>query len=431
MSTTQFGLVASIFTVGGFLGAIGAGPFCTSRGRLLAMKISSLFFILGSALEALAPDLAILSLGRFFSGIGSGAAIVAVPIYISEIAPPNMKGLYGAFTQIMINVGAFITQFTGYFLSHDSWWRFIFAIGGIIGASNLLGLFGVVESPKWLAADRDPLNAARNLQRIRGNGINIEPEINAWKSEHIGAHTSEEEGLLERSEDSHPAENDVVANALPRHRTLGVFEVARIPAYRPALIAVVGVMIAQQLTGINSIVMFSVKILSGLFPRHSALLAVFVSLINVIATLLCSPLADKLGRKFCLLASIAGMGSNALLLAISIINHIPTLSAISTLLFVASFAFGLGPVPFILASELVDQNAVGAIQSWALAANWVSTFIVAQFFPILNHKMGEGRVYFVFAALALGFFLFVSVFVPETRGKKDPDEVWGRERRVD
>lgn len=108
-------------------------------------------------------------------------------------------------------------------------------------------------------------------------------------------------------------------------------------------------------------------------------------------------------------------------------NNIKPLAATASFLFVASFGFGLGPIPFILANELVGPEAVGATQSWALASNWVATFIVSQFFPILNKALGEkGRVYYVFAAVALVFGAFIAWWVPETKGKNGADEVWGR-----
>lgn len=188
-------------------------------------------------------------------------------------------------------------------------------------------------------------------------------------------------------------------------------------------------MMAQQLCGINSIIMYGVSLLADLLASNSALLNIFVSVLNVIATTAFAPLADVLGRKVCILASIAGMGVSSVLLAVGIRSAIPILSAVSVLLFVTSFAFGLGPVPFILSSELVGPEAVGATQSWALAANWISTFVVAQFFPMVNERLGKGVVYFVFAGLAGVFFVFVSWYVPETKGKKDADEVWGRASR--
>lgn len=111
-------------------------------------------------------------------------------------------------------------------------------------------------------------------------------------------------------------------------------------------------------------------------------------------------------------------------------HSIKVLSAVAVILFVASFGLGLGPIPFILASELVGSEAVGAVQSWALAANWIATFIVAQFFPLLNARMAPGQVYFIFAAFAVLFGVFVGWYVPETKGKKDADEVWGRRKSV-
>ena len=203
------------------------------------------------------------------------------------------------------------------------------------------------------------------------------------------------------------------------------------PTYRPAVIAVIVVMLAQQLTGVNSIIMYSVSFLSALLPATVTLLAVAVSALNVVITLLCAPLSDKLGRKTCILLSIAGMGTSSILLALGIYYSIKFQSAVATLLFVASFGVGLGPVPFILANELVGPEAVGATQSWALAANWIATFLVSQFFPILNEALGKGRVYYVFAAFAAFFGAFIAWWVPETKGKSGVDEVWGRKEARD
>ena len=186
-------------------------------------------------------------------------------------------------------------------------------------------------------------------------------------------------------------------------------------------------MAAQQLTGINSIIMYSVSLLSALLPTKAALLTVAVSVLNLVITTLCAPLSDKIGRKTCILLSIAGMGTSAILLAVGIGQGVKILAAIATLLFVSSFAVGLGPVPFILANELVGPEAVGATQSWALAGNWLATFLVSQFFPILNKAMGEkGRIYYVFAGLGLVLGAFIAWWVPETKGKSGAEEVWGR-----
>lgn len=212
--------------------------------------------------------------------------------------------------------------------------------------------------------------------------------------------------------------------------TLSIMQIFGHEDYKKAAIAVIMVMLAQQFSGINSIVMYGVSLLSGLLEANSALLNLAVSALNIVVTASCAPLADKLGRKACLLSSLVVMGTSSLLLAIGIIKAIPILSAVAVLLFVSGFALGLGPVPFILASELVGPDAVDATQSIALGANWIATFIVAQFFPLASAKL-HGKVYFIFAALSAFFFAFISWYVPETKGKKNADEVWGRERRVD
>ncbi|KAL2794497.1 general substrate transporter [Aspergillus keveii] len=419
MSPSQFGLVSSIYTLGGLLGALLAGPVSTKHGRLFALRATTIFFILGPVAETLAPNIPVLGLGRMLSGVGSGASIVVGPIYISEIAPPNSKGFFGAFTQVMTNVGILITQTLGYFLSEGSMWRIILAVAGIIGVLELLGLTLVPESPVWLADHQKEDVAKRVLQRIRGRDADIHDEL-AGSS---GFTRSEDDAGEEQSLLSPPS-----SNLPPKQPPVTMVQVFMDPYYRPAIIAVVGIMIAQQFTGINSIIMYSVSLLQSILPTTAALLSVGISAINLIMTLACSPLPDKIGRKSCLLLSITGMGSTSILLALGIYFNVKALSAVAVLLFVASFAVGVGPVPFILASELVGPEAVGATQSWALAANWISTFIVAQFFPMLNDALGgRGKIYWLFAAMAGIFAGFIYWRVPETKGKDSVDEVWGRE----
>jgi MFS family permease len=165
--------------------------------------------------------------------------------------------------------------------------------------------------------------------------------------------------------------------------------------------------------------MYGVALLADLLQSNAAALNLAVSAINILVTAACAPLVDKLGRKFCLIASISGMGISSLLLAIGIMHSLSILSAVAVLFFVASFGVGLGPIPFILSSELVSTDAVGATQGWALGANWISTFVVAQFFPVVNAALGKGKIYFIFAGIALFFGLFVAWCVPESNGKKD------------
>lgn len=468
MNSTQFGLVSSIYTVGGLFGALAIGmlasnpsnsskgnPPETSRagslfskfpsrpsGRLARMRLITLIFILGPVFEALASEIWVLVVGRFISGLGSGAALVVVPIYLAETAPPSEKGLFGALTQVMTNVGIVLAQLLGYFLSYGNMWRVVFAVAGGIGVVQIIGLWFVPESPKWLAERGQVDRARRILKRIRGRGVDIEEEMSGWE---VGV---EERGMLSPSPSWHQTslhrmptnppeeESSLLLNSDDRPGSppkkqsnidpIGMFSVLTHPDHNKAIVAIIGVFFAQQLCGINSVIMYSNSILSSILPTAAGLITVAVGAVNLVVTIACAPLADRLGRKTCLLLSIAGMGTNALLLGLAILLNIQVLSAITTLLFVASFAVGLGPVPFILASELVGPEAVGAAQSWGLVASWIATFLVAQFFPMLDEALGEGKVYFVFAGTAVGFGAFVAWWVPETRGKKDLDEVWRR-----
>ncbi|KAK4200915.1 putative metabolite transport protein [Triangularia verruculosa] len=440
MSRSDFAAISAIFTVGGLLGALTSGPFTSARGRKLPMQVTSAFYLLGSIVETSAGSVPTMIIGRFLTGVGAGASTVIVPLYISEIAPPTQRGFFGAFTQISINVGILFTQTLGFFLSYGSAWRWIMGTGIIIALAQGLGLVLLPESPAWTASAKGDVGHARRvLQRIRGRGSNIDEEVESW-GHGAGKPTSEEEALLVRNESTSTDASGLLSPSVGAQHSarvhLGFLQVLRDPITRPAIIAVVGIMFAQQLCGINSIIMYSVSLLKDLLPISSALLTIIISVINLGVTMAASPLPDRLGRKTCLLASIIGQGTSSLALALAIRFDAKILSAIAVLFFVAFFAVGLGPVPFIMASELVGPEAVGATQSWALGASYVATFLVAYLFPIVNAALnkafgGAGWVYFIFAGFALLWAAFVSGRVPETRGRKDADEVWGRTRRVD
>ena len=441
MTPASFAAISAVFTVGGLIGALAAGPLTSRRGRRLPMQATAVFYLVGSAIETFASSVPVMVLARFLTGIGAGASTVIVPLYISEVAPPTKRGFFGAFTQISINVGILLTQTLGYFMSHDSAWRWIFGTGVVIALAQAFGLVLVPESPSWTAnVEGDVAHARRALQRIRGKHSNVDAEVEAWGAG-AGKPPGERDGLLAGDDtDSEEAGAGLLSpsstSPTSNKAHLGFVDVVRDPLYRPAITAVVGIMFAQQLCGINSIIMYSVSLLKDLLPISSAVLTIIISVINLGTTIASSPLPDRLGRKTCLLASIIGQGSSSLALALSIMFGVKILSAVAVLLFVAFFALGLGPVPFIMASELVGPEAVGATQSWALGASYIATFLVAYLFPIVNEALnnalgGAGWVYFIFAGFALLSAGFVTRNVPETRGKRDADEVWGRARRVD
>ncbi|PNS16679.1 hypothetical protein CAC42_4643 [Sphaceloma murrayae] len=435
MTPAQIGLVSSIFTLGGLCGALGAGPLSANHGRYRTMLGTTFFHILGPIFEALAMSISTLAVGRFISGIGAGAALVVVPIYISELAPPKEKGFFGALTQVMTNVGILTTQVLGLFFSKGQYWRLILAVAGGFGALQAVGLLlGGQESPKWLTDHGKPVPAKRILRKLRGHAVDIDAEIRGWGVSSSETVDAEEETLLHN--DQNAASTEDIGNRGQGHlesatksvarEMLGPLQVLRHPNSRRAVFVVMMVMLAQQLTGINSVVMYGVDVLADLLAANSAILNVGVAALNVVVTTGSAPLVDRLGRRTCLLISLAVMGISSLLLGIGIQRHVSVLSAVSVITFVAGFALGLGPIPFILSSELVSAEAVGSTQSWALAANWISTFVVAQFFPIVNAYLGGGKTYFIFAVVALLSGIFIAMFLPESKDKATADEVWGR-----
>lgn len=423
MTPAQFGFVSSVLTIGGLLGAFLGGTVSSRLGRLKGMLCGAAFYVLGAAGETLAPGVTMMAAGRLLAGIVAGAALTTCPLYIAEMAPPGQKGFFGAMTQVMINVGIIVTQVLGWFLSEGSLWRVILGIGGMIAVGQLLGLLlAGQESPQWLADKGQHAQAMRVLRQIRGPDANIEDEIKHWDKSSVN---DEQETLLQRDDRSQSSGKD---------STKGLLAVLLDTETRAAVIVVIMVMVSQQMTGINAIMMYGVDLLSGLLSSNSALLSIGVAALNLMVTILVAPLPDKLGRKPCLMSSIAGMGTSSLLMAFAMSNGIAWLSVIAVLLFVASFALGLGPVPFMLATELVGPDAVASTQSWALAANYGSNYLVAQFFPILNQRLGGGNVFLIFAAAAVVFGLYLALSLPETMGKTDIDEIWGRKKapeRVD
>lgn len=426
MNSLQIGVVNSILTVGGLIGALVSGTVAAQYGRRTALLWNSSTLIIGPILEAAAPTVWVMAVGRFISGLGVGTSTVVTPLMISEIAVPKYKGFFGSFTQTSINSGIFLAQLLGFFLSYGQMWRVILGVGGLLAVAHLVFLFFIDESPKWLA-DNDRASEGRKvLRKLRGDHFDIQEEVAGWGIEEADelesqSHTppttplpltrppGEEQALLH--DGSGPGADRTSSNAkdATKNATAGILAVLTHPHYNRAVLAVMFLMAAQQFCGINSIIVYGVSLLSSILTTSAALLNVLVAVLNFTVTLAFAPLIDRLGRKTCLLASVTGMGVSSLLLAVGIGRGINILSAIMVLTFVGFFGLGLGPIPFILSSELVGPEAVGATQSWALAASWVSTFVVTQFFPLVNEKVGKGRVYYVFFAFAMVTVLFVSI----------------------
>jgi MFS family permease len=324
--------------------------------------------------------------------------MVLVPIYLNEIAPKSWRGAFGVVCQIFVVIGIAIAQFLSLFLSTIPYWRVIMLFGGVIGTLHFLLLLCACESPKWVALQPGgQAKASALLRRIRGE--DSEHEVRDWRRRSLlsvdtdGPPSSPmtlflgvanvgidaDVGLLAGSENMlSPISNGPSPAIKELHIKLTIWQFIRSPAYKPMLRAVLIVMLAQQLSGINAVIFYSTSILQSLLPSSSALISLIISLVNLATTIPSASLVDHSGRKPLLLWSISSMGVSSLFLGLGIVYQWRLISVIASLAFVAGFSFGLGPIPFLIIPELVDAEGVSAGQSFGLVINWMATFCVVR-----------------------------------------------------
>lgn len=180
MDTLQIGVVNSILTVGGLIGALVSGTLAAKYGRRITLIYNAAFLIVGPIFEAAAPAVWVMAIGRFISGIGIGTSTVVTPLIISEIAIPKYKGLFGSFTQTSINSGIFLAQVLGYFLSRGQLWRIILGVGGVVAVAHFTFLFFTDESPQWLANNGRASEGKKVLRKLRGSKTDIRQEVEGW-----------------------------------------------------------------------------------------------------------------------------------------------------------------------------------------------------------------------------------------------------------
>ncbi|KAK7207166.1 major facilitator superfamily domain-containing protein [Myxozyma melibiosi] len=474
MDANKIGLVNSIFSVGGFVGATLGGRGADKFGRRGLTMINCIGFIIGPAIMSVSTNFGLLMLGRLFAGFGAGASLIVTPMYLNEISPPTITGMIGAMTQEFVNIGILSAQIFGIFLSTFTGWRIILSIGGMIGFANLILIQFCVESPKWLTLRNRAHDARVSLVKLRGltDGPEVGEElmeidmlIESWKDQStmetikvVITHTSgssSDSTLSEVADDADsvaqitPELITEQVDAIKKDTSLSVInsseegtlrsvetnsprdfykisykEFLVSPSYRRPMICVIGILTAQQLCGINTMIFYGVTILSGLFPNGAVLVNVLISLLNCLVNLGVAPFVDRVGRRPLLLSSIGGMCISAFCLAFGILYSVTVLSGIAATVFVAFFSVGLGPIPFLIVPELTEASSVGVAQSTGFVCNWFSVFFIAYLFPILNEAIG-GYVFFILSGIALFYFLLTFKFVPETKGKKTFEEVWG------
>jgi len=392
LSTFQEEVVVAAVLLGAVAGAAFGGKLADALGRRKLLIQVAILFIIGAIGTALAPTPTWLAIGRVVVGVAIGIASFTAPLYISEVSPPAIRGKLVSLNQLMITLGIVVSYLADYGLADKEAWRWMFGLAAIPALILLIGLFFVPESPRWLMSRSQDDQARAVLQRIRESG-----DVSAELAE-IKADLSMQEG--------------------------GWRELLNVSLRRPLIIGI-GLAIFQQFTGINTVIYYAPTIfqLAGLHSASAAILAtVGVGVVNVLLTIVALRIIDRVGRRPLLLYGLVGMvislgvlGAAFLLAGSSSI--VAWLAVISLALYVACFAIGLGPVFWLLISEIYPLKIRGRAMGVATMMNWGSNLIVALTFLSLLHSLGRSATFWLYAVIGIVAWFFVYRLVPETKGR--------------
>ena len=177
----------------------------------------------------------------------------------------------------------------------------------------------------------------------------------------------------------------------------------------------------QQLIGINAVMYYSSTMFTLMYsPEMSKYMAILCSIVNFLLTVVAIFLIDRIGRRSLLLVSQAGVCIFAVLLTIGYVYNISVLMMLSIFGYVAFFAVGMGPIPWVLISELSPVYASSSIGSSAAAMNWAMNFLIGQCFPVIFSKI-QGYSFLIFAIVAIVTLIFTYFKIPETKGRSIED----------
>ncbi|KAI9303276.1 general substrate transporter [Cunninghamella echinulata] len=426
MSDARYSLVVAMLLAGGLIGALSASYISDKHGRRKALVYTNLMLGSGSFLMTISPNIPILMLGRFIAGIGGGIITVVVPAYISECVPKSTRGFFGTLNQLAIVVGIMVSQIIGMMIKTG--WRWILFFGVVAAIVQLSFLPFCVDSPRYLASKLGGTHKAKqSLLRLRGPPIeDVEEEIEEWRREALNNNNnSNSPNSLNHESSSSSALLSSVSNDSTHHDNSIVTIKSFIfdKQHRHPLFLILLLQLSQQFSGINAVIFYSTSIMSTVFPEYSDRITVFISVVNLIMTLISAYLMDKSGRRTLFLWSTSMMACSSLLLGWSIKTQHDKTSAIAIVAFVAAFAIGLGPIPFLMIPELVETPAAASAGSIGLASNMISNFTVSAGFMALRDIIGQGQVFYVFAVILLIATILGIKYLPETKNRSTYDIV--------
>ena len=414
------GFLVSSALIGCIFGGIFGGLVSKKLGRKKGLILAAILFLI-SAFGSAMPEMFIGTLGeldhtfstvfivyRIIGGIGVGLASMLSPLYIAEIAPAKSRGKLVSFNQLAIVGGFMIVYFVNYFISRsggsDEWlntigWRWMFA-SEVIPAGLFLGLlFFVPDTPRSLMLRNKPEEALKVLVKVNGEeeGNRVLAEIEASMNDRTSGH------IL----------------------SFGW------------LVIIIGVLISvfQQFVGINVVLYYAPEIFKTIASgTDSALfMTIIVGVVNFLFTIIAVKTVDKYGRKPLMVIGAAGMAVAMLSLGFVFFSGATGyLALFCMMLYVASFAMSWGPVAWVLLAEIFPNKIRGKALAIAVAAQWISNYLVSLTFPMMNDNsyltglFNHGFAYWGYGIMSVLAMLFILKYVPEQKGKKleEMENLW-------
>lgn len=390
---------SSLFIAGAIAALIGMYT-CKRIGRKWTMLMGSVCFLVGTVLVAAAFSVAQLVIGRIVLGFGVGFATQATPLYLSEMAPFNLRGALNIMFQLAVTIGILAAQLINYGTQHiPTWgWRLSLALGAVPAVLLFLSSLFLPDTPSSLIQRGKPEEGRRVLQRIRGvDDVSVE--------------------LQDITHAVH------VSNSIPNP-----YKTILCRRYRPQLVISILIPIFQQFTGINAIMFYAPQLFQSIGSGADAALlnTVIIGAVNVASTLVAILVVDRFGRRILFLEGgiqmiaaevvvgsliLSGMGKSGTgVLSDSMAKAIIAFICI----YVAGFAWSWGPLGWLVPSEIQPLETRAAGTAINTCVNFLTTFIIGQTFLSMLCSMKFGVFYF-FAGFVLLMTIFTFLFVPETR----------------
>lgn len=389
LSPLEQGWLVSSAIVGSVIGAAANGVLADIYGRKKIIIATALIFIAGSLMCGYAATAGWLIFSRIIIGIAVGMISFVAPIYLSEIAPEKIRGSLVSLYQLALTAGILLSYLINrIFANTELNWRWMLGSGTVPAVILLTGILFLHDTPRWLISKNRIDEARQVFRRI-------------LKKEEVEAHISEIQETLSTSSEKQKVK-------IKKWMLMPVF-------------VGVGLMFVQICTGINTIIYYTPTIfnLAGFSDNISAIYATIgIGLVNFLMTFVAIAYIDKFGRKPLLYIGLSGMLISLFILsgAFALGESGKWLAVASVVIYIASFAMSLGPICWIMVSEIMPLKIRGFAMSAATVANFAFNFIVVLSFLPMLEIFGKAPTFFVFGLITILSLFFVYFFVPETKG---------------